>query len=453
MSHRHRGKYAARASNEEGRSATPASRESHQQTGGIFGSHQNIFTPAAAASSDSRGQTISSPATNSAHLEELHSQLAALQEAVRTLTSDKQSNPSHSFIPPSPTSFRSFISTSSPPIAEESSGLDFQPAPRHSTTLRGVAPRGTHFSAGDLRELLNPRKPVEEPRLSSISVASAVEFLTKWHEHGASVLGTTVPTHLSLLISPSALQTIADKNDVPPDAVTSSDNATIAKLIAKAVSFGKGPADAMLAISSHCSLRRLNSSAFSSFNIRFEILCFLFEPTSIPAKLLAKAFCAAIHNSRASGHLTSLHRQDWQPLASILKQAILLRESLDPFFGPHRELETTTRADGLLRHSPQSPSAPGTASTPPRQLVHPARQPVNPVDGQSQTQPPPRPQSQPHSPVSHRPPFQPTPGGSTRFQPRSVAAHSAQTLEHGESTADDGADEVAENEAAEAFDE
>ena len=155
---------------------------------------------------------------------------------------------------------------------------------------------------------MNPRKPVEEPRLSSISVASAVDFLTKWHEHGASVLGTTVPTHLSLLISPSALQTIADKNDVSPDTITSTDNAAIAKFIAKAVSFGKGPADAMLAISSHCSLRRLNSSAFSSFNIRFEILCFLFEPTFIPGKLLAKAFCAAIHNSRASGHLTSLHR-------------------------------------------------------------------------------------------------------------------------------------------------
>jgi hypothetical protein len=307
MSYRHRGKHAERVPQDQGRSATPASRESHHQTGGIFGSQQSIFTPqpsAAAASSDLHGHHTSSPATNSANLEDFHSQLAALQDAVRTLTSDKQSHlSSTNIIPPSPTSFRSFISTSSPPMAEEPSGFDYQPNSRH-TSLRGGTSRGTHFSAGDLRELLNPRKPVEEPRLSSISVASAVDFLTRWHEHGASVLGTTVPTHLSLLISPSALQTIADKNNVSPDTVTSTDNAAIAKLIAKAVSFGKGPADAMLAISSHCSLRRLNSSAFSSFNIRFEILCFLFEPTTIPEKLLAKAFCSAIHNSRASGHLT-----------------------------------------------------------------------------------------------------------------------------------------------------
>ena len=154
-----------------------------------------------------------------------------------------------------------------------------------------------------------------------------------------------LPTHLPLLISPAVLQTIADKNKVLPDIVTSCSNFEIANLIAKAISFGKGPADAIMAISSHCSLRRLSSSAFASFNIRFEILCFLFAITLVPEKLLAKVFCAAIHSQRASNHLTSLHRQDWRSLATDLKQAILLRESLEPFFGPHKDPEVASRTD------------------------------------------------------------------------------------------------------------
>jgi hypothetical protein len=207
----------------------------------------------------------------------------------------------------------------------------------------------------------------------------------------------------------------------------------------------------MLAISSHCSLRRLNSSAFSSFNIRFEILCFLFEPTSIPDKLLAKAFCAAIHNSRASSHLASLHRQDWQSLSSTLKEAILLRESLDPFFGPQIEIDTKTRADGLQRNSPQSPSIPSASSVQLSQPAGAARPPISPAGVQHAH--PPRPQSQSHPPASLRPSFQSNPGGSARFQPRSVAAHSSQTLEHGEMAAENDTDEVAEDEVAEASDE
>jgi hypothetical protein len=200
----------------------------------MFGTDQSIFTPQAPpqSSEDIRGRST---------LEELTSQLFALQDTVRILAEDKRQNTNYQNpfpVPPSPTSFRSFISTSSP-IEDGSASLDFQSKPRHSTSIRGGTSRGTHFSAGDLRELLNPRKPVEEPRLSSISVASAVEFLTKWHEHGASVLGTTVPTHLSLLISPSALQTIADRNKVLPDVVMSAENAQLCKCIATAVSFGK----------------------------------------------------------------------------------------------------------------------------------------------------------------------------------------------------------------------
>ena len=57
------------------------------------------------------------------------------------------------------------------------------------------------------------------------------------------MLGPTTPTHLPLLISPAVLQTIAGKNKVLPDIVTSSSNFEIANLIAKAVSFGKGPGE------------------------------------------------------------------------------------------------------------------------------------------------------------------------------------------------------------------
>ena len=191
----------------------PTGQASHPSRG-MFGTGQSIFTPQAPpqSSEDIRGRSA---------LEELTSQLFALQDTVRVLAEDKRqtTNYQNPFpVPPSPTSFRSFISTSSP-IDDGSASLDFPSKSRHSTSIRGGTSRGTHFSAGDLRELLNPRKPVEEPRLSSVSVASAVEFLTEWHEHGASVLGTTVPTHLSLLISLSALQTIADKNKVLPAVV------------------------------------------------------------------------------------------------------------------------------------------------------------------------------------------------------------------------------------------
>jgi len=275
---------------------------------------------------------------------------------------------------------------------------------------------------------------VEEPRLSSLTVIAAVDFLTKWHEHSASVLGTSVPTHLPLLIAPAALQTIADKNDVAPDTIIGATNFEIANYIASAISFGKGPADALLIIASLCSLRRLNSSAFAAFHIRFEIVCFLFGPTTIPEKLLAKAFCSAIQHARAGSHLTSLHLQDWRSLAMLLKQAILQRESLDPFFGPHKDVEATSRADGFVRNSP----LPAT--------------PASPAKPQLSQQPPQRHQAPPNSApprtpfVAQSPPATSVPfpaAHSARFQPRSVAAHAAQTsVDFVDPSADDPEPEV-----------
>ena len=412
-------KGAARAPVDSGRAANSPAPEAHQHGGLLFGTHQSVFTPQASSSSvDDHARS-----SGSANTEDLHSQLASLQEQVRALASGRQQVPPpiHNPTPPSPTSFYSFIQTSSPKPAS-SPGESFRPG----TDSRGggMSSRGTHFSAGDLREILNPRKPVEEPRLLTISIAAAVDFLTRWHEHGASVLGTTTPTHLSLLIAPSALQTIADKNAVGPDAIMSSNNYDIVAFLAKAISFGKGPADAILSIASHCSLRRLNASTFASFHIRFEILCFLFAPTSIPEKLLAKAFCSAIQNTRASSHLNSLDLRDWRTLALTLKQAILQREALDPFFGPHREPEIVTRADGLKEGwTPPRASPPQPAGTP-------ARIPYQHAQSQRPVEPPQPPQNvqqlrqpAPSFPLSNRQPSHP---GTTRFQPRSVAAHSAQ---------------------------
>ena len=295
--------------------------------------------------------------------------------------------------------------------------------------------RGTHFSAGDLREILNPRKQVEEPRLLTISVAAAVEFLTKWHEHGASVLGTSTATHLSLLINPPALQTIADKNDIGPESIISSCNADIINFLARAISFGKGPADAILSIASHCSLRRLTASAFASFFIRFEILCFLFAPTQTPDKALAKAFCSAIHNTRSSSHLSSLESRDWRSLAQVLKQAILQREALEPFFGPHRDPEVTSRADGFreplaARHTPPSPQQAQGGQSPANRFV-----PTPPIYNskgellQGERKGPDRRQDSQGGPPRQSAPPTTQPGSSNRFLPRSVAAHAAQIEE------------------------
>ena len=398
----------------------------HQTQGGLFGATQNIFTPAQPpppSRSDEAGSAIT---------EDLHSQVASLQEQVRVLSQGRPL-PHHNPIPRSPTSFLSFIASSSPPALDRS-GESFRQSPRgggsrgggvQSFSAKGGGAQSSTFSAGDLREIFNPRKPVDEPRLSSLTVIAAVDFLTKWHEHSASVLGTSVPTHLSLLIAPAALQTIADKNDIAPDTILGATNPEIANYIASAVSFGKGPADALLSIASLCSLRRLNSSAFAAFHIRFEIVCFLFGPTFIPEKLLAKAFCSAIHHARAGSHLTSLHLQDWRALAMLLKQAILQREALDPFFGPHKDVEATSRADGFIRNSP----LPAAATSPAQPQQHQQR------EAQSQQQREQRPQQQrePHqsrpsstvTPAIQRSPQAPF-NSSSRFQPRSVAAHAAQ---------------------------
>ena len=416
-------KGAARIPLDSGRAANSPAPEAHQHGGLLFGTHQSVFTPQAQSNSVDGHARIS----ESANSEDVHSQLASLREQVRILTSGSHiPHPIQNPTPPSPTSFYSFIQTSSPKPAS-SLGESFRPG--SESRGGGMSSRGTHFSAGDLREILNPRKSVEEPRLLTVSIASAIEFLTKWHEHGASVLGTTTPTHLSLLIAPSALQTIADKNEVGPDTIMSSNNYDIVSFLAKAISFGKGPADAILSIASHCSLRRLNTSTFASFHIRFEILCFLFAPTSIPEKLLAKAFCSAIQNTRASSHLRSLDLRDWRTLALTLKQAILQREALDPIFGPHKDPEAITRADGLKEgRTPPRTSPPQSAGTPARTPYPQQAQPQRPVEPpqqivQQQRQPaqsfPPPNRQSPHSASQT--------GGSTRFQPRSVAAHSAQT--------------------------
>ena len=76
----------------------------------------------------------------------------------------------------------------------------------------------------------------------------------------------------------------------PPDTILDATNLEIANYIASAISFGEGPADARLIIASLSSLCGLNSSAFAAFHICFEIVCFLFGQTSIPEKLMAKAF-------------------------------------------------------------------------------------------------------------------------------------------------------------------
>jgi hypothetical protein len=405
--------------------ATAPTGQTSHQSGGMFGSQQSIFTPQAPPQSDdSHGRTA---------IENLTSQLAALQDTVRALTEDKRQYSKPQFLTPhSPTSFLSFVQSSSPqqPSLEGlSSRLDGGARGGFHSSKGGS--RGAHFSAGDLREILNPRKPVEEPRLLTVTVAAAVDFLTKWHEHGASVLGTSTATHLSLLINPPALQTIADKNDIAPDSIMSACNTDIITYLATAISFGKGPADAILSIASHCSLRRLTASAFASFFIRFEILCFLFTSTSIPDKSLAKAFCSSIQNTRASSHLSSLDCRDWRSLAHILKQAILQREALEPFFGPHRDPEVTSRSDGFreplaVRQAPPSP-----------QQVQGGHSPVNrfgptpPMYNskgelpQGERKGPDRRQDHQSGPPRQSAPPTPQQGSSTRFQPRSVAAASA----------------------------
>ena len=389
--------------------------EAHQ--GGLFGPNQSIFTPA-------------QPSSDSPHVgdgsatEDIHRQLAALQAAVRSLKPTPPPNPT----PPSPTSFLSFISPTSGPDLRGLQGSTSVQSARGGGSSRGGA-HSTQFSAGDLREIFNPRKPVEEPRLHSLTVVTAVDFLTKWHEHSASVHGTSAPIHLSLLIAPPALQTIADKNDVAPDFILSTTNFEIANLIAKAVSFGKGPADALSSIASHCSLRRLNTSTFASFHIRFEILCFLFGPTNIPEKLLAKAFCNAIHNTRASGHLASLHLSDWRALAQLLKNAILQREALDPFFGPHRD-EATSKPElqpSLASYKP-GPRVSQQQQQPEKQLQQQQEQQLQqqPRQPREQLQQRPQQQREPHQsrPSSFQRSAAPTP--ASHFQPRSVAAHAAQ---------------------------
>jgi hypothetical protein len=409
-------------------SANPG--QTSHPSGGTFAPHQSIFTPVPVP--------LSEEARARAVIEDLSSQLAALQDTVRVLAEDKrQQNPKNQdLIPPTPTSFLSFVQSSSPrptSFEGESYFSRLDGGARGGSTPRGGSmsrnsSRGTHFSAGDLREILNPRKQLEEPRLQTLNVAAAVEFLTKWHEHGASVLGTSTATHLSLLISPPALQTIADKNDIAPDSISSACNSEIIGFIAKAISHGKGPADALLCIASHCSLRRLTASTFASFYIRFEILCVLFAPTSTPDKTLAKAFCSSIQSTRASLHLASLESRDWRSLAQILKQAILQREALEPFFGPHRDPEVTSRSDGFreplaVRQAPPSP-----------QQVQGGQSPANRFGPT-----PPAHNSKGEFPQGERkgfdrqggPPRQSAPpssqqGSSTRFQPRSVAAASAQ---------------------------
>jgi hypothetical protein len=395
-------------------------------SGGAFAPNQSIFTPVPAP--------LSEEARARAVIEDLSSQLAALQDTVRVLAEDKrQQNPKHQdLIPPTPTSFLSFVQSSSPRLTsfEGESYISRLDGGARGGSMSRNSSRGTHFSAGDLREILNPRKQLEEPRLQTINVAAAVDFLTKWHEHGASVLGTSTATHLSLLISPPALQTIADKNDIAPDSISSACNSEIIGFIAKAISHGKGPADALLCIASHCSFRRLTASAFASFYIRFEILCFLFAPTSIPDKTLAKAFCSSIQSTRASLHLASLESRDWRSLAQILKNAILQREALEPFFGPHKDPEVTSRADGFrephaIRNAPVSPQSPPAFRNAPSSAQTPSSAAPLPPRTQSQ-QPSQRPQTQPYSGPSRQSFPSPHPSGSSvRFQPRSVAAHAA----------------------------
>lgn len=235
------------------------------------------------------------------------------------------------------------------------------------------------------------------------------------------MLGTSTATHLSLLIAPPALQTIADKNSVDPESIISACNADIVTFLSRAISFGKGPADAVLSIASHCSLRRLTASAFASFYIRFEILTFLFAPTSTPDKLLARAFCSAIQNSRVSSHLSSLDCREWRALAQFLKQAILQREALEPFFGPHRDPEVVSRADGFresqaVRNAPPSPHTPSPAA--PVQPRTQSQQPVQRSQPQAYPAPPRHSNNHPQSPSSQ--------GGDARSLPRMVAAHSAQ---------------------------
>ena len=405
--------------------AAPTEQVSHQ-SGGIFGHQQSIFTPQPPPhSEESSGRSA---------IEDLTSQLSALRDTVRVLTEDKRPQSKHHISTPhTPTSFLSFVQSSSPQAASlEGLSSRLQGGARGGLHSSRGGSRGTHFSAGDLREILNPRKQVEEPRLLTITVAAAVDFLTKWHEHDASVLGTSTATHLSLLINPPALQTIADKNDIAPDSIISACNTDIITFLAKAISFGKGPADAILSIASHCSLRRLTASAFASFFIRFEILCFLFAPTLTPDKALAKAFCSAIQNTRSSSHLSSLDVRDWRSLAHVLKQAILQREALEPFFGPHRDPEVTSRSDGFreplaVRQAPPSPQQ-GQGGQSPANRFGPTP-PIYNSKGellQGERKGPDRRQEHQGVPPRQSAPPMPQHGSSTRFQPRSVAAHSAQ---------------------------
>ena len=414
---------AANALRSPVQAASAITGQTSHPSGGTFAPNQSIFTPVPAP--------LSEEARARAVIEDLSSQLSALQDTVRVLAEDKrQQNPKHqNLISPTPTSFLSFVQSSSPRPTES-----FEAFSRLDGGARGGrnSSRGTHFSAGDLREILNPRKQLKEPRLQTLNVAAAVDFLTKWHEHGASVLGTSTATHLSLLISPPALQTIADKNDMAPDSISSACNSDIIGFLAKAISHGKGPADALLCIASHCSLRRLTASAFASFYIRFEILCFLFAPTSTPDKTLAKAFCSSIQSTRASLHLASLESRDWRSLAQTLKQAILQREALEPFFGPHKDPEVTSRADGFrephaVRNAPVSPLSPPAFRNAPSSPQTPS--PAAPLPPRTQSQQPSqRPQTQPYSGPSRQSAPSPHPSGSSaRFQPRSVAAHAAQT--------------------------
>ena len=88
----------------------------------------------------------------------------------------------------------------------------------------------------------------------------------------------------------SAPSKAAAPEPAPPDTILCATNLEIANYIAPAISFGKGPADARFIIASLSSLCGLNSSAFAAFHICFEIVCFLFGQTSIPEKLMAKAF-------------------------------------------------------------------------------------------------------------------------------------------------------------------